>query len=281
MSAEEDFRRPVTLALTGVALIGWVLAAFLWSQASRIQDEMTASLHAAEKARESLAADLQNLQKSAGTAADLKVRWAEAEKALSEASAARASAQNELADITKQINDAKLAISGAQEEASAKSRELQSVDARLKEETDRLAALQSQNQEVATEQTRLQGQAVAARTALAEAQNQTAAAQTYVIGILRYPGFYQAPRAVVSSQELAIRQWLAGQDPAGRRLGTIRLPTLVADGTEDQLNPVANDRTLARSVPGTKLILYPGAGHAFLFQDMASFLPAVTRFLGR
>jgi hypothetical protein len=33
-------------------------------------------------------------------------------------------------------------------------------------------------------------------------------------------------------------------------------------------------------VPGAKLILYPGAGHAFLFQDMASFLPAVERFLG-
>ena len=176
-SADEDFRRPVTLALTGLALIGWMLAAYLWSQASRTEGEMTVSLHAAEKARESLAADLQNLQKAAGTAADLKVQATEAEKALSEASAARASAQNELAALTKQINDAKLAISGAQEEASAKSRDLQSVDVRLKEESDRLAALQGQNQGLAADQTRMQGQIDAARADLADVQGQNAAAQ--------------------------------------------------------------------------------------------------------
>jgi pimeloyl-ACP methyl ester carboxylesterase len=109
---------------------------------------------------------------------------------------------------------------------------------------------------------------------------QAAAVRAYVAGILRYPGFYQAPRAVVAAQELAIRQWMAGQDPARRRLADVRLPVLVADGTEDQLDPVANDRTLARSVPGAKLILYPGAGHGFLFQDLASFLAAVKQFLG-
>jgi len=36
----------------------------------------------------------------------------------------------------------------------------------------------------------------------------------------------------------------------------------------------------AGAVPGAKLILYPGAGHGFLFQDSASFLPAVARFMG-
>jgi pimeloyl-ACP methyl ester carboxylesterase len=107
-----------------------------------------------------------------------------------------------------------------------------------------------------------------------------AAEQAYALGILRYPGFYQAPRAAIADQGLAVRHWIAGQDPAGRQLTGVRLPTLVADGTLDQLNPVANDRTLAAEVPGAKLILYPGAGHAFLFQDMSTFLPAVQRFLG-
>jgi pimeloyl-ACP methyl ester carboxylesterase len=106
-----------------------------------------------------------------------------------------------------------------------------------------------------------------------------AAAQTYALGILRYPGFYQAPAAVVADQSTAVRQWLAGQDPAGRQLGEIRIPTLVADGTMDQLDPVANARQLAAAVPGARLLLYPGAGHAFLFQDLTSFLPAVERFL--
>jgi pimeloyl-ACP methyl ester carboxylesterase len=41
--------------------------------------------------------------------------------------------------------------------------------------------------------------------------DQAAAAQAYVAGILRYPGFYQAPRPAVATQEQAIRQWLAGR----------------------------------------------------------------------
>ena len=100
-----------------------------------------------------------------------------AEKTLSEAAAARASAQNELADLTKQINDAKLAISGAQEEASARTRDLQAVDARLKDESDRMAGMQSQEQALSAEQANLQRQIDAAHAALAEAQTQTAAAQ--------------------------------------------------------------------------------------------------------
>jgi pimeloyl-ACP methyl ester carboxylesterase len=96
---------------------------------------------------------------------------------------------------------------------------------------------------------------------------------------LRYPDFYQASRAVTSAQGLAAQQWIAGNDPAGRQLGQLRLPTLVADGTEDQLDPVANDRLLADTIPAAKLILYPDAGHAFLFQDLASVLHAVQQFL--
>jgi pimeloyl-ACP methyl ester carboxylesterase len=108
---------------------------------------------------------------------------------------------------------------------------------------------------------------------------QVRAEQVYALGILRYPDFYQASRAITAAQGQAVQQWIAGQDPAGRQLGQLRLPTLVADGTLDQLDPVANDRMLADTVPGAKLILYPGAGHAFLFQDLASFLSAVQRFL--
>ena len=109
--------------------------------------------------------------------------------------------------------------------------------------------------------------------------DQAAAERIYTIGILRYPDFYQASRAVTSAQGLAVQQWIAGNDPAGRQLGQLRLPTLVADGTEDQLDPVANDRLLADTIPAAKLILYPDAGHAFLFQDLASFLHAVQQFL--
>ncbi len=48
--AGDELRRPVSLALAGVAIIGWLLAAFLWTEASRTQSEMTDSLNAAERA---------------------------------------------------------------------------------------------------------------------------------------------------------------------------------------------------------------------------------------
>ena len=110
--------------------------------------------------------------------------------------------------------------------------------------------------------------------------DQTSAAGAYATGILQYQGFYQAPAATKASQSLAIQQWLAGQDPPGRQVGKLQVPTLVADGSLDRLDPSANARLLARSVPGARLILYPDAGHAFLFQDASTFISAMERFLG-
>jgi pimeloyl-ACP methyl ester carboxylesterase len=43
---------------------------------------------------------------------------------------------------------------------------------------------------------------------------------------------------------------------------------------------VANDRLLASSVPGAKLLLFDDAGHAFWSQDAASFIRAVDTFTG-
>ncbi len=99
----DEFRRPIPLALAALAAIGWLSALYIWWQASQTEWQITESLRTAEQARESLATDLQNLQKTAGAAAELKKRAGDAEKALSDAVAARASAQNELADLTKQI----------------------------------------------------------------------------------------------------------------------------------------------------------------------------------
>jgi len=73
--------------------------------------------------------------------------------------------------------------------------------------------------------------------------------------------------------------WQTGSDAAGRQTARISAPTLIADGTSDQLDPVANDRTLARIIPGATLVLYPDAGHAFLFQDWTRFAALVKSFL--
>jgi pimeloyl-ACP methyl ester carboxylesterase len=111
-------------------------------------------------------------------------------------------------------------------------------------------------------------------------KNQAAAASAYVNDSLQYPGSYQVSAATFHSQYLAAERWLAGQDAAGRLAGDIRVPTLVADGTLDQDIRPPNARLLAGSVPGAKLLLFADAGHAFLFQDAAGFIPAVDTFTG-
>ncbi|MGO8960697.1 MAG: alpha/beta fold hydrolase [Streptosporangiaceae bacterium] len=110
--------------------------------------------------------------------------------------------------------------------------------------------------------------------------NQAAAARAYLNAILQYPGSYGPSAAISRSQVLAVDRWLAGQDAAGRLAGDIRVPTLVAGGTRDQFMPLANDRLLARTVPGAKLLLFDDAGHAFWAQHAASFIRAVDTFAG-
>ncbi len=109
--------------------------------------------------------------------------------------------------------------------------------------------------------------------------DQTVAEQQYVAGILSYPGYYSAPRAVLPSQAAAVESWLAGSDPAALRTSGIKTPTLVADGNDDALDPETNDQMLASTIPGAQLVIYPDAGHAFLFQDSSTFVPRIEQFL--
>jgi chromosome segregation ATPase len=173
----DDFRRPVPLALAALAIVGWLLVSYFWSQASEARAQMDDALKRAETARESMAADLQNLQKEAGTAAELQRQAKDAQNALAQAVAARASAQNDLADLDKQIGEAKLAMSGAQEEANAKTRDLQTVDAKLKSETDQLTALESRIAAAEPQLADLQQRVAAAQAQLADLQQQIDDAQ--------------------------------------------------------------------------------------------------------
>ena len=140
----DDFRRPLPLALAAVAILGWLLVAYYSMQVASVQGEMHDAQNRAEKARESMAADLQNLKKASGDLAVVQKQAEDAKAALSEATAARAASQNELADLTKQITDARLTVSGAQEEASARTRDLQAADTQAKAAAGQLATIQTQ-----------------------------------------------------------------------------------------------------------------------------------------
>ena len=110
--------------------------------------------------------------------------------------------------------------------------------------------------------------------------NQTAARDTYLAAISSYPAAPAVPAGTLAAQSQAVIMWWAGTDPAGARDATISAATLIADGTADRLDPLANSRVLASLIRGSKLELYPDAGHAFLFQDEAAFVVTVESFLG-
>ncbi|MGH3247609.1 MAG: alpha/beta fold hydrolase [Trebonia sp.] len=110
--------------------------------------------------------------------------------------------------------------------------------------------------------------------------DQAMAAGAFTAVTSAYPAAFPPPAATVAAQLKAILEWAHGTDPAGRLTSRIGVPTLVADGTADRLVPVANAYTLARTIPGARLVLYPDAGHAFLFQEGASYAFLVESFLG-
>lgn len=110
--------------------------------------------------------------------------------------------------------------------------------------------------------------------------DQVGARNTYTLAISSYPATAPAPAGIVSAQGTAIQRWWAGRDPAGQRAQAITVPVLIADGTADKLDPLVNSQTLARQIAGAKLMLYPDAGHGFLFQDEAALVPVIDSFLG-
>lgn len=109
--------------------------------------------------------------------------------------------------------------------------------------------------------------------------NQAGAYNAFTVAISGYPPAAAPSAAVLAAQRRAVSQWWTGKDPAGRKIAAISVPTLVADGTADWADPTANGRTLARLIPGARLVLYRDAAHAFLFQNGTQFAAVVESFL--
>ena len=109
--------------------------------------------------------------------------------------------------------------------------------------------------------------------------DQGKAFQAFVAATSAYPAASSPPAAVITAQKGASLNWFDGTDPAGLLTGTISVPTLIADGTVDRIDATANDRALASLLPGARLVLYPDAGHAFLFQDETRFTALIESFL--
>ena len=109
--------------------------------------------------------------------------------------------------------------------------------------------------------------------------NQARAANAFTAAISEYPAAPAAPADAKTAQAAAVTKWWDGTDATGRKIASISVPTLIADGTDDQLDPIANDHTLARLIPRSRLVLYPDAGHGFLFQEGPRFASLIESFL--
>ncbi|KAJ9605710.1 hypothetical protein H2200_009559 [Cladophialophora chaetospira] len=63
------------------------------------------------------------------------------------------------------------------------------------------------------------------------------------------------------------------------RLGELKMPVLVAQGSDDFMFPTINSFHLQQKVPNGQLIVYPNSGHGFLYQYAETFAKHVGIFL--
>jgi pimeloyl-ACP methyl ester carboxylesterase len=77
----------------------------------------------------------------------------------------------------------------------------------------------------------------------------------------------------------AITTWGIPDASKLNRLAGITQPVLVANGDNDRMVPTRNTYLLAEHLPDARLIIYPDAGHGFLYQYHAEFAAEVNAFL--
>ena len=62
-------------------------------------------------------------------------------------------------------------------------------------------------------------------------------------------------------------------------IGTIRVPTLIIVGDQDVAVPLINSQRLHEAIPGSRLVIIPGAGHTSTVEEPVAVNAAVTDFL--
>jgi len=72
---------------------------------------------------------------------------------------------------------------------------------------------------------------------------------------------------------------LRDRPDAGPGLGNIRVPTLVVVGEQDAATPPDGAKRAADRIPGSRLVVIPGAGHLSNLEDPAAFTAALREFL--
>ena len=84
---------------------------------------------------------------------------------------------------------------------------------------------------------------------------------------------------VAKAQMTAFREWEQSSGGRFADLKRIHQPTLVVNGTYDEMIPVSNSYRLSENLPNAMLLVYPDAGHGSLFQYHESFTRHAAVFL--
>jgi pimeloyl-ACP methyl ester carboxylesterase len=89
---------------------------------------------------------------------------------------------------------------------------------------------------------------------------------------------------VQESLKVPARIWKAAlrgplQDDHAADLGRIRAPTLIVWGDRDAIFGRRDQDTLAAAIPGARLLVYPGAGHAFHWEAPECFAADLVAFV--
>ena len=89
------------------------------------------------------------------------------------------------------------------------------------------------------------------------------------------------PVPSIQAQVAAIMTSTQGIDSAFSRLGEIKQPVLVVNGSNDVMIPTYNSFLMAQRIPKAQLIVYPDSGHGALLQYPEQLVRHGLDFLGQ
>jgi pimeloyl-ACP methyl ester carboxylesterase len=115
----------------------------------------------------------------------------------------------------------------------------------------------------------------------APTESSQAAGQAFVTRLAQRTDDRDSPPGpdVAAAQIASFRDWERFAGTRFANLKSIRHPTLVVNGVQDEMIPVANSYWLGENLPNAVLLTYPDSGHGALFQYHESFTRQASAFL--